>query len=166
MMLRVWSQVLGLVCCLAGCARPDAPRATDSSSPKAAPAVAIDDSPGSAPDAASEPPVVDRRIFAEAANAFGFDLYGKVRTTAGNVVVSPATLGLALAMTWAGARGETAEQMARALHFSGREDEMVSSATELLASLNNPMDARTTLRVLDRLFVQESFEYRPRVGAR
>ena len=35
---------------------------------------------------------------------------------------------------------------------------MVSSATELLASLNNPMDAATTLRVLDRLLVQESFQ--------
>ena len=88
MLLRGWSQVLGLVCCVAGCARPDAPRATDSSSPKAAPAVAIDNSLGSAPDAAPAPPVVDRRIFAKAANSFGFDLYGKVHTVAGNVVVA------------------------------------------------------------------------------
>ncbi len=50
-------------------------------------------------------------------NAFAFDLYGALRAEEGNLFFSPYGLTQALAMTWAGAGGETASQMAEALHF-------------------------------------------------
>lgn len=55
----------------------------------------------------------------DADNAFAFDLYSKVRTKAGtgNAVMSPLSVSLALGMTWAGARTQTAAEMAKALHF-------------------------------------------------
>jgi serpin B len=50
--------------------------------------------------------------------AFAFDLYQALRTgEGGNVVYSPYSLSLALAMAYAGARGETERQMAGTLHF-------------------------------------------------
>jgi serpin B len=50
--------------------------------------------------------------------AFSFDLYQALRTEKdGNVVYSPYSLSLALAMAYAGARGETERQMADTLHF-------------------------------------------------
>jgi serpin B len=50
-------------------------------------------------------------------NAFAFDLYQSLQTQDGNLFSSPYSISLALAMTYAGARGETESQMARALHF-------------------------------------------------
>ncbi|MBE0411737.1 MAG: serpin family protein, partial [Anaerolineales bacterium] len=48
---------------------------------------------------------------------FALDFYQAVRQQGGNLFYSPFSLSLALAMTYAGARGETAEQMAEALSF-------------------------------------------------
>ena len=49
--------------------------------------------------------------------AFAFDLYGQLRGAEGNVFLSPYSISTALAMTYGGARGNTARQMAEVLHF-------------------------------------------------
>ena len=53
-------------------------------------------------------------------SAFAFDLYQFLREegAGGNLFYSPYSISLALAMTYAGARGETEGQMADALHFA------------------------------------------------
>ena len=50
-------------------------------------------------------------------SALAFDLYQAFREEDGNLFYSPYSISLALAMTYAGARGETAQQMADTLHF-------------------------------------------------
>ena len=54
---------------------------------------------------------------ATSVDAFGFDLYRKMAATPGNLVFSPASVALALAMAEPGARGETAAQMDAVLHI-------------------------------------------------
>ncbi|MDR3622126.1 MAG: serpin family protein [Paludisphaera borealis] len=54
---------------------------------------------------------------ASATSRFALDLYGELRRREGNVFCSPLSITTALAMTSAGARGETAEQMNRTLHL-------------------------------------------------
>jgi serpin B len=49
---------------------------------------------------------------------FAWDLYQAVRATPGNLAFSPASISIALAMAFGGARGTTADQMAATLHFS------------------------------------------------
>ncbi len=55
---------------------------------------------------------------------FAFDLYGKLKNDPnavapkGNLFFSPYSISTALAMTYAGARGETEKQMADVLHFT------------------------------------------------
>jgi|HubBroStandDraft_4_1064222.scaffolds.fasta_scaffold06884_5 serpin B len=51
-------------------------------------------------------------------NAFGFDLYGQLMGDGGggNVLISPLSASLALTMTYAGAQGQTATEMATVLH--------------------------------------------------
>lgn len=53
---------------------------------------------------------------AAAINAFGLDLYRVLSAEEGNLVVSPTSIALALAMARAGARGTTAEEMDAVLH--------------------------------------------------
>jgi len=48
---------------------------------------------------------------------FGFDLYGQLRGQDGNVFFSPYSISTALGMTYAGARGPTATEMATVLRF-------------------------------------------------
>jgi len=50
-------------------------------------------------------------------NAFATDLYAKLARKDGNLFFSPTSLQTALAMTWAGARGQTAQEMAKSLHL-------------------------------------------------
>ena len=62
-------------------------------------------------------PEADKQALAKDNNAFALDLYAKLREEKGNLFLSPYSLSSALAMTYAGARGQTAAQMAKALHF-------------------------------------------------
>ncbi len=51
-------------------------------------------------------------------STFAFGLYQALEDTDGNLFFSPYSISLALAMTYAGARGETEQQMADTLHFT------------------------------------------------
>ena len=51
-------------------------------------------------------------------SAFAFELYQSLKEKDGNLFYSPHSISLALAMTYAGARSETAQQMADTLHFT------------------------------------------------
>ncbi|HJX62156.1 MAG TPA: serpin family protein [Dehalococcoidia bacterium] len=57
-------------------------------------------------------------------SAFAFDLYQAVRGNPGNLFYSPYSISLALAMTYAGARGETQRQMADTLSFTLPDDRL------------------------------------------
>jgi len=57
-------------------------------------------------------------------SAFAFDLYQALRDEDGNSFYSPYSISLALVMTYAGARGETAQQMADTLHFTLPQDRL------------------------------------------
>jgi serpin B len=67
----------------------------------------------------NSPPATALPAAVLANNAFAFDLYGKLAAAAGtdNLVLSPLSAWLALGMTYAGARGQTAAEMASVLHF-------------------------------------------------
>jgi serpin B len=84
-----------------------------------------------APAAAS-----DAEIAAAAASLelFGADLFGILAAENDNLVVSPASIVLALAMTYAGAEGVTAEEMATVLHFQ-LDDESLHEAFNALDAL-------------------------------
>jgi serpin B len=51
-------------------------------------------------------------------NIFALNLYQKIKDSSSNIFYSPYSISSALAMVYAGARGETAQQMSEALHFA------------------------------------------------
>jgi serpin B len=54
-------------------------------------------------------------------SAFALELYGQVCNREGNLFLSPYSISTVLAMTYAGASGPTAEQMAKTLHLSDQQ---------------------------------------------
>lgn len=68
-------------------------------------------------------PVLQRDVrgLVDGNNAFAFDVYRSLRSQDGNLILSPYSISLALAMPYAGARNETESQMAQALHFLPQE---------------------------------------------
>jgi serpin B len=84
-------------------------------------------------------------------------LYGKL--TEPNLFYSPTSLAVALTMTYAGAHGETARQMAKVLQIpDGARPE--DSFGPLVASLV-PDDPAAELRIANRLYGQRGFAFDP-----
>jgi serpin B len=69
-------------------------------------------------------------------NLFALDLYAKLREEPGNLFFSPYSISTALAMTYAGARGETEKQMAKTLHFVLPEGKLHNALSRLQRDLN------------------------------
>jgi len=66
----------------------------------------------------------DLNTLVDGNTAFAFDLYQALRGEQGNLFYSPYSISLALAMTYAGARNETEQQMADTLHFILPQDSL------------------------------------------
>ena len=81
------------------------------------------------PDVGSD----EQALLVEGNSAFAFELYQTLKGQEGNLFYSPYSISLALAMTYAGARGETAEQMANTIRFL-LEQERVHPAFNWLAA--------------------------------
>jgi len=72
-------------------------------------------------------PVVDPADLtglAQGNSEFAIDLYQSVRSQDGNLFYSPYSISLALAMTYAGARNQTEQQMADTLHFTLSQEQL------------------------------------------
>jgi serpin B len=71
----------------------------------------------------NNPPVsqADLQNLVDGNNIFALDIYQSLRSENGNLILSPYSISLALAMTYAGARGETESQMAQTLHFATQD---------------------------------------------
>ena len=101
------------------------------------------------------------RRLARGSNDFGFDLYRRLRDKSGNLVFSPASITTALAMTWGGAKGETAEQMRRVLHLEGAPADVMSTSGKLAAALQDPQSP-ITFRIANQLFGEKSYRFEQR----
>jgi serpin B len=66
----------------------------------------------------------DLALLIEGNSAFAFDLYRALRQQEGNLFYSPHSISVALAMTYAGARGDTADQMGDTLEFLLEQDSL------------------------------------------
>lgn len=103
----------------------------------------------------------ESRRVSESSNRFAFDLYQQVRRQEGNLFLSPGSISTALAMTYAGAAGQTKQQMANVLHFAPDQSVHEGFAT-LLALLNSTGDRNGySLSTANRLWGAADYRFEP-----
>ncbi len=93
---------------------------------------------------------------------FSIDIYrGLSEKNIGNIFFSPHSISLALAMTYAGAEGETEQQMKDALNFNLEEVKVHTSFNALDLSLQdaNDSDKNITLNVVNAIWGQTDWEF-------
>jgi serpin B len=104
--------------------------------------------------------VADQFEVTKGSNAFAVDLYGRLREQKGNLFFSPESISTAFAMADAGARGETAAEMARVFHFTLPQDRLHPAMGALLAGMN-ATHAGYELRVADALWAEQDARFLP-----
>ena len=101
-------------------------------------------------------------------SAFAFDLYHALREREGNLFYSPHSISVALAMTYTGARGETARQMKEVLNYSLSPDQLHPAFNVLdleLASRgktsNGQDSAPVRLNIANAIWGQKEYPFLP-----
>lgn len=101
------------------------------------------------------------RSVSQSNNQFAFDLYRQLCSEEGNLFFSPTSIATALAMTYAGAEGETEKQMAKVLRFTLPKEQIHPAFASLLATLNAPKNEAYELRIANRLWGQKGYGFLP-----
>ncbi|HEY9597860.1 MAG TPA: serpin family protein [Cyanophyceae cyanobacterium] len=104
---------------------------------------------------------VDSRLV-DANTKFGFKLFSEIlkQDSNKNVFVSPASVAIALSMTYNGASGETQQAMAKTLELQGLSLQDINQANNLLkASLENP-DPDVQLSIANSLWARKGIEFK------
>lgn len=86
--------------------------------------------------------------------AFAWDLYAQLKAEEGNLFYSPYSISTALAMTYAGARGNTAAQMADVLHFTVGQEALHPAFSDLAEHFQEMTKAGTiSLNIANSLWI-------------
>jgi serpin B len=176
--------VIVLVFPLASCAPPEAAEIVEEEQEVEPPAESTEAEEAD-PTAAPEEPLtviesdqervayseeVDVSPVVEGNTAFAVDLYQTLKEDRDNLFYSPYSISLALAMTYAGAEGETAQQMADVMHFPAPEAQMHAEFNALDQKLTNlgedqeipeGMGDAFQLNIANALWGQQDFSFMP-----
>ena len=111
---------------------------------------------------AGEPPPADTKALVEGGNAFAIDLYKRLAAEKGNAVCSPYSVSAALAMTYAGARGDTAAEMAKLLGFAELGERVHPAQADLARRLQgDPAKGQPEFHVANALWGQRGYGFKP-----
>ena len=110
----------------------------------------------------TQAPSPDTRAVVAGNIAFATELYGALRANSGNLFFSPSSISTALAMTYAGAGGKTAEEMAHTLHFTLPQPSLPPAYAALETELKTiQQKGRITLEEANSLWPQEGYPLLP-----
>ncbi len=98
--------------------------------------------------------------------SFTLDLFKTVRSDSANVVLSPYSISTALAMTYAGANGLTATQMAGVLHFTVPKDRLPAVFQQLAQDLSSGSQGSGSgqdfqISIANSIWGQQDFAFLP-----
>ena len=91
-------------------------------------------------------------------SAFAFDIYHKLRDE-DNLLFSPYSMSAALAMAYAGARGETEQQMVKTLHFTLPQERLHAAFNALDLALGDQGGKDFRLHIANSLWGQQDYVF-------
>ncbi len=94
----------------------------------------------------------------DANNQFASDLYSKYRSRDGNIFFSPFSISTALAMTYEGAKGKTAEEMQAVLHLPDDKQKIRSDFVSIYDEMNKA-DKAYMLTTANALWAQKDYPF-------
>ena len=100
----------------------------------------------------------------EADNAFGLELLREVNAelyNSKNLMISPLSVSLALAMVYNGADGDTKSQMEMVLHKAGLTSEQINQAYKTLVAALGSHDPKVELSIANAIFYRDDFSVKP-----
>ncbi len=98
---------------------------------------------------------------ATAVNAFAIDLYGQIRKPQGNLIFSPYSISMALALAYTGARGRTESQMAQALHFNVEKAKLDEAFRDLNGQILSAGNGKAVeINVANALWAEKSYTFK------
>jgi len=181
--LSVTLIILSMIVISMGCAVPQTvPPPSPSPSPSPSPAPTPSPSPDPIPAPMpvnilqSEKPRItspevsesDLSTLADSNSEFAFDLYKTLKEVDGNLFYSPYSISQALAMTCAGAHGETERQMSDILHFTLSQDHLHSAFNSLDIELNKRGEGAQgkdkegfRLNIVNAIWGQKDYKFLP-----
>ena len=95
----------------------------------------------------------------EKTNDFGFNLYKNLARENENIMISPVSVSLAMAMVYNGANGATREDMARALNVQGLELDRLNKNNLALLYYLTSADPELTLNIANSIWMLEDFKF-------
>jgi serpin B len=112
------------------------------------------------PQPAAKPPSYSHSRLVDGNNRFALDLYRRLAGQKGDIFFSPESISTALAMTYAGARGQTAEQIAKTLYFDQSVEQLNAGFAAILRQLNaGGTDRVYQFSIANRLWGQQGYEF-------
>lgn len=97
----------------------------------------------------------------EADNQFGLELFQKISTSeteAENIMISPMSVALALAMTYNGAEGETKTAMEKTLKKHGLTADEINASYKTLVNALKSLDSKVILEIANAIYYRDNFE--------
>lgn len=93
-------------------------------------------------------------------NEFGINLYRVVKEQEGNLFFSPYSISTALAMPYAGAKGETQSEMAKVLHFTLPQEQLHATYGKIITDMNERgKQGNYQLSVANSLWLEQSYKF-------
>lgn len=114
--------------------------------------------------AGAEPAPIEAHValVVQGNNAFALDLYRNLRPSKGNLFFSPYSVATALAMTYAGARGNTAAQMVSVLQIALADNQLHPAFAALGAQMQAVQaQGEILLKVANALWPQTRYPFLP-----
>lgn len=99
----------------------------------------------------------------EADNAFGLELFQKIREESDkeNLMISPLSVSVALAMAYNGADGSTKSEMEKVLKLNGLTTEEINASYKMLIGALQSLDEKVVFEIANAIFYADGFSVKP-----
>jgi len=92
-------------------------------------------------------------------NTFAFELYSKLASEQGNLFFSPYSISSAFAMTYAGAKGNTEQEIMKVMHFIGIQPVFHSEFNNLASELKSRNSKNIEFNTANALWAQKGLNF-------